>query len=310
MKDKKVVFMGTPEFSVPILEMLIKETNVILVVSQPDKEIGRKKEITFSPIKKLALENNIEVFQPIKIRKDFEYILEKEPDIIITCAYGQLIPVELLEYPKYKAINVHASLLPKLRGGAPIHHAIIDGLEETGITIMYMAEKMDDGDIISQAKLKIEDTDNVGTLSDKLSLLGQRLLKETLPSIFNRKNTRTRQDESKVTFGLNIKREEEKLDFKKTAKEVYNQIRGLNPWPLANAELDGQEIKIIEANICEKEEGNPGNIIEITKNSIIVKCLDKSIEITKLKPFGKKTMMAKDYLNGIKKEELIGKELK
>jgi len=310
MKNKKVVFMGTPEFAVPILEMLIKETNVILVVTQPDKEVGRKHELKFSPIKELALKNNIEVFQPLKIKQDYQLILEKNPDIIITCAYGQIVPNELLETPKYKAINVHASLLPKLRGGAPIHHAIIDGYKETGITIMYMSEKMDAGDIISQEKILIEDKDNVGTLHDKLSELGTKLLYETLPSIFNGTNNKIKQKEEDVTYGYNIKREEEKIDFNKTAEAIYNQIRGLNPWPLANAYLDDSEIKIIEANVVDGYSGKCGQIVDITKNSLIVKCKDKSLEINKIKPFGKKEMLVKDYINGIKKENLLNKEFR
>lgn len=308
MKEQKVVFMGTPDFAVPILEMLIKKTNVILVVTQPDKEVGRKKEKKYSPIKEVALKNNIEVYQPIKIKNEFEYILSKKPDIIITCAYGQIIPNELIEVPKYKAINVHASLLPKLRGGAPIHHAIIDGYKETGITIMYMSPKMDAGDIISQGKINIEQTDNVGTLHDKLSKLGEELLLETLPLIFDNKNKRIRQDESKVTYGYNITREEEKINFNKTAEEVYNQIRGLNPFPLAYAILNGEETKIVKAKINPNNKGEIGQIIEITKDSIIVKCKDQSIEITEIKPFGKKTMTVKDYLNGIKRANLLYKE--
>ena len=308
MKEQKVVFMGTPNFAVPILEMLIKKTNVILVVTQPDKEVGRKKEKKYSPIKEVALKNNIEVYQPIKIKNEFEYILSKKPDIIITCAYGQIIPNELIEVPKYKAINVHASLLPKLRGGAPIHHAIIDGYKETGITIMYMSPKMDAGDIISQGKINIEQTDNVGTLHDKLSKLGEELLLETLPLIFDNKNKRIRQDESKVTYGYNITREEEKINFNKTAEEVYNQIRGLNPFPLAYAILNGEETKIVKAKINPNNKGEIGQIIEITKDSIIVKCKDQSIEITEIKPFGKKTMTVKDYLNGIKRANLLYKE--
>lgn len=310
MKNKKVIFMGTPEFAVPILQMLIENTEVILVVTQPDKEVGRKKEKKFSPIKELALKNNIEVFQPIKIREDYEYILSKNPDIIITCAYGQIIPNALIETPEYSAINVHASLLPKLRGGAPIHHAIIDGYDKTGITIMYMSSKMDAGDIISQKEITINDKDNVGTLHDKLSKIGTELLKETLPLIFEQKNERIKQNEEEVTFGYNITREEEKIDFNKTAEQVYNQIRGLNPFPLAYAILNEEETKIIEANINEKTIGKVGKITEITKNSIIVKCKDKSIEITKIKPFGKRIMEVKDYLNGIKKEALINKEFR
>lgn len=310
MKNKKVIFMGTPEFAVPILQMLIENTEVLLVVTQPDKEVGRKKEKKFSPIKELAIKNNIETFQPIKIKEDYKYILEKNPDIIITCAYGQIIPNELIETPKYGAINVHASLLPKLRGGAPIHHAIIDGYKKTGITIMYMSSKMDAGDIISQKETIINEKENVGTLHDKLSKIGTELLKETLPTIFENKNKRIKQDENKVTFGYNITREEEKIDFNKTAKQVYNQIRGLNPFPLAYAILNKEETKIIEANINEKTIGKVGEITEITKNSIIVKCKDKSIEITKIKPFGKRIMEVKDYLNGIKKETLLNKEFK
>lgn len=310
MKNKKVIFMGTPEFAVPILQMLIENTEVLLVVTQPDKEVGRKKEKKFSPIKELAIKNNIETFQPIKIKEDYKYILEKNPDIIITCAYGQIIPNELIETPKYGAINVHASLLPKLRGGAPIHHAIIDGYKKTGITIMYMSSKMDAGDIISQKETIINEKENVGTLHDKLSKIGTELLKETLPLIFEQKNERIKQNEEEVTFGYNITREEEKIDFNKTAEQVYNQIRGLNPFPLAYAILNEEETKIIEANINEKTIGKVGEITEITKNSIIVKCKDKSIEITKIKPFGKRIMEVKDYLNGIKKEALINKEFK
>lgn len=310
MKNKKVIFMGTPEFAVPILQMLIENSEVVLVVTQPDKEVGRKKEKKFPPIKELAIKNNIETFQPIKIKEDYKYILEKNPDIIITCAYGQIIPNELIETPKYGAINVHASLLPKLRGGAPIHHAIIDGYKKTGITIMYMSSKMDAGDIISQKEITINEKENVGTLHDKLSKIGTELLKETLPLIFEQKNERIKQNEEEVTFGYNITREDEKIDFNKTADEVYNQIRGLNPFPLAYAILNEKEIKIIEANINERAIGKTGEITEITKNSIIVKCKDKSIEITKIKPFGKKIMEVKDYLNGIRKETLIKKEFK
>ena len=203
MKDKTVIFMGTPEFSVPILKKLIEETNVIAVVTQPDKTVGRKNELVFSPIKKEALAHNIQVFQPLKIRKEYDEIIALNPDIIITCAYGQIVPTEILNCPKYGCINVHASLLPKLRGGAPIHHAIIDGYEKTGITIMYMNEKMDEGDIITQVETIIADSDTTEKLHDRLSLLGKDLLIETLPSIFAGQNPRIfiRQDvKSSIKF--------------------------------------------------------------------------------------------------------------
>ncbi len=309
MKDKKVIFMGTPEFSVPVLEMLIENTNVIMVVTQPDKEVGRHKEMKASPVKECALKNGIEVYQPEKIKKEFEYILSKNPDIIITCAYGQIIPVELLETPKYKAINVHASLLPKLRGGSPLHRAIINGYTETGITIMYMAPGMDDGDIIKQESIKINDTDNVGIIHDKLSILGRNLLLKTLPDIFDGNITRTKQDENEVTFAYNIKREEELIDFNKTAKEVYNQIRGMYPFPVAYTNLDDNILKVCESKIGTLSNGIPGQIIKVYKDGLGVMCKDKEIIITRVKPSGKKEMNIKDFLNGKKNLKLEGKIL-
>jgi len=309
MKDKKVVFMGTPEFSVPVLEMLIENTNVIMVVTQPDSYVGRHHELTFSPVKKVAINNNIEVYQPEKIRKEYDHILEVNPDVIITCAYGQIIPKELLDAPKYKAINVHASLLPKLRGGSPLHRAILGDYHETGITIMYMAPGMDDGDIITQEKIEITDDDNVGTIHDKLSVLGSELLLKTLPSIFDGTNSRIKQDESEVTFAYNIKREEEKVDFNKTAREVFNHIRGLYPFPCAYTEINGEIVKLCESKIGESTNGEVSTITNIYKDSIGIKCSDKEILITRVKPSGKKEMSARDYINGRKIEELKGVKL-
>lgn len=307
MKNKKVVFMGTPLFAVPILNELIKNTNVILVVTQPDSFVGRNKELKYSPIKEVAIKNNIEVFQPIKIRNDYNRVLELNPDIIVTCAYGQIIPKELLYTPQYKAINVHASLLPKLRGGAPIHHAIIDGYKETGITIMYMNEKMDEGNIISQKSIQIEDRDNIGTLHDKLSEIGSKLLMETLPSIFNETNKSVEQDNEEATYGYVIKHEDELINFNKPMSDVYNQIRGLYPFPIGYAILEDEIIKILEAKKGNECKGIPGEIINIYKEGIGVKCLDKEIIITKLKPQGKNIMNATDYVNGKRKENLLGK---
>jgi len=306
MKNKRVVFMGTPEFSIPVLEMLIRETNVVLVVSQPDSYVGRHHELKFSPIKELALKNNIEVFQPTRIRDDYDRILEVNPDIIITCAYGQIIPDILLETPKYKAVNVHASLLPKLRGGSPLHKCIIDGYDKTGVTIMYMASGMDDGDIISQESISIEDSDNVGTIHDKLSVIGSELLFKTLPSIFNGTNDRIAQDESKVTFAYNIKREEEKLDFNKSAREVFNHIRGMYPFPVSYMILNDEIIKVCESKVGKEVNGEIGTITNIYSDGIGIKCNDKEIIITRLKPSGKKEMSVKDYLNGKRNEKLLG----
>ena len=304
--------MGTPDFSVPVLEGLIENYNVVGVVSQPDKEVGRKRILTPTPTKEVALKHNIPVIQPIKIRKEFQDVLDLKPDLIVTCAYGQIIPKEILDCPKLGCINVHGSLLPKLRGGAPIHHAIIDGYDETGITIMYMDEAMDSGDIISQRSIKIEDSDNVGILWNKMSLLGRDLLLETLPSIIDGTNERIKQDESLVTFGMNIKREEEHIDFNKTSREIFNQIRGLNPWPSANTILDDNEIKIYDSIIGDRTFNNKSNgeICDITKKGISVKTNDGEIILTEIKPFGKKRMDAVSFVNGIGKDKLIGKVLK
>ena len=309
MKDKKVIFMGTPEFSVPVLEMLIRETNVIMVVTQPDSYVGRHHELTFSPVKKVALEHNIEVYQPEKIRKEFDHVVEAKPDIVITCAYGQIIPKEILDAPKYKAVNVHASLLPKLRGGSPLHRAIMNDYKETGITIMFMAPGMDDGDIIKQESIKITDEDNVGTIHDKLCVLGSKLLLETLPSIFDGTNERITQDESEVTFAYNIKREEEKVDFTKSAREVFNHIRGLYPFPCAYTEINGEIVKLCESKIGTNTSGDVSTITNIYKDSIGIKCSDKEILITRVKPSGKKEMSARDFINGRKIEELKGVRL-
>ncbi len=309
MKDKRVVFMGTPEFSLKVLESLIENTNVVLVVSQPDSYVGRHHELKYTPVKELALKHNIEVFQPVKIREDYERILDVKPDIIITCAYGQIIPKILLDTPKYKAINVHASLLPKLRGGSPLHKCLIDGYTETGITIMYMDAQMDSGDIIKQRSIKITDEDNVGTIHDKLSVLGSELLIETLPSIFNGTNDRIKQDESEVTFAYNIKREEEKIDFNKTARDVFNQVRGLYPFPVAYTVINNEIVKICECKIGEKNSGEISTISNLYNDGIGVMCKDKEVIITRLKPSGKKEMSAKDYLNGKRNEKLLGVKL-
>ncbi|MBE6153750.1 MAG: methionyl-tRNA formyltransferase [Firmicutes bacterium] len=308
MQNIKVVFMGTPEFSVPVLEGLIENYDVIGVVTQPDKKVGRKQEIKFSSVKEVALKNNIKILQPEKIRTDYNSILELNPDIIITCAYGQIIPEEILNYPKYGCINVHASLLPKLRGGAPIHKSIIYGYDKTGITIMYMDKKMDSGDIISQEEIKIEDNFNTGVLHDKLSIIGKELLLKTLPHIISGDIKPVKQVEEEVTYAWNVSKEEEIIDFDKTTREVFNQIRGLNPFPGAYSILDDKVIKIYECRIGNNKSTNPGEIIEIYNDGIGVSTKDGEIIITKIKPFGKKMMDVKDYLNGIKdKKELLKK---
>lgn len=309
MNQLKILFMGTPEFSVNILQGLIENYNVVGVVTQPDKEVGRKHEIRFSPVKELALKNDIRVFQPKKIKVEYEELLKLSVDMIVTCAYGQIIPKELLDFPKYGCINVHASLLPKLRGGAPIHKAIINNHSRTGVTIMYMVEKMDAGDIISQIETPILPEDNVGLLHNRLSEMGTNLLLETIPNIVSGNIQPIKQNENEVTYAWNITREEEKIDFHKNTLDIYNQIRGLNPWPGAYAILDGVVVKIYASRISNsffttRKDGEIGKIYE---DGIGISTHDGEIIITELQFAGKRKMLAKDYLNGVDSKSLIGK---
>lgn len=308
MKNLKVVFMGTPEFAVPVLEKLIENTNVKLVVSQPDAYIGRKKILTPSPIKSLAIENNIETFTPYKIKEDYEKIIEVNPDIIITCAYGQIIPKVLLDLPKYKCINVHASLLPKYRGGSPIGKSIMEGDDQTGITIMYMAEGMDDGDIIKQKSINILDEDNIHTLSNKLSVLGAELLIETLPNILDGTFKQIKQDETKVTYAYTPKRSDELIDFNDNSKNIHNKIRALTPYTYCL--LDGKEMKIVSSIFLnDNPSGEIGQIVAVDKESFTVKCQEGTLKILEIIPYSKKQMKVRDYFNGVKKETLIGRYL-
>lgn len=308
MKDLKVVFMGTPEFCLPILKMLNDNFNVVGVVTQPDKEVGRKRIISFSPVKKLALSLGLKVLQPVKIKEDYNEIIGLNPDIIITCAYGQIVPEIILNAPKYGCINVHASLLPELRGGAPIHKAIIYGLKETGITIMYMDRGMDTGDMISKCVVKIEEDDTAESLHDKLRDSAVPLLLETLPKIIDGTNKREKQDNSKATYAYNISREEEYVDFNKNSKDIYNQIRGLNSWPGAYSVLEGKQIKLWTSKIYDnKLDVKPGTIISLDKEGMLVKTNDSGILITELQVSGKRKTHIKDFINGIKKEDYIGK---
>lgn len=308
MKNKNIVFMGTPDFSVPVLKMLIENTNVLLVVTQPDKIVGKDKTVSFNPVKKLALEENIPVFQPMRIRKEFEKLKNLDIDLIVTCAYGQIIPKEVLDMPKYGCINVHASILPKYRGSAPIQWCLFNNDDVTGVTIMYMDEGMDTGDIIKIKEIPILDSDNVGTLHDKLSKLGCDLLLEVLPTIFNKTNDRIKQGNN-YTMAPMIKREDERLDFNEEGKKIIGKIKGLNPWPLANIIINNQEIKVLEAEFVQKKVDNTGIIKEIDKKNLGITCKDGIIYLKKIKPSGKKVMEINSFLNGIDKEKYLNMEV-
>ena len=307
MKDIKVIFMGSPIFASIILDELIKKYNVIMVVCQPDREKDRKGNIIYSPCKKLAIENNIQVFQPLKIRDEYQKILDMNPDIIITAAYGQIIPDIVLNYPKYGAINVHGSLLPKLRGGAPIHHAIINGDKEIGVTIMYMDKRMDAGDIISQRAIPLTNDMNLDIAYEKLAIIGRDLLIETIPSIINGTNNRIHQDENEVTFGYNITKEEEKINFDDTSMNVYNKIRGLSSVPGAYAIINNKRMKVYSSTISDINSKNlPGVIEDIRNDGIYVNTKDYIIKLTDIKLEGKKRCPVHEFINGIKKEDYIG----
>lgn len=297
----KVVFMGTPDFSVPVLQTLLKDGyEVVAVVTQPDRPKGRKRVLTPPPVKVEALKHEIPVLQPEKIRLEEEYqqVLAYEPDLIVTAAFGQILPTPILEAPKYGCINVHASLLPELRGGAPIHYSILQGKPKTGVTIMYMVEKLDAGDILTQVEVPIEERDHVGTLHDKLSAAGAKLLSETIPSLVKGEITPVQQNDDEATFASNIKREQEKIDWARTGEEIYNHIRGLHPWPVAYTTADGQVMKIWWGEKVSAS-GKPGTVLSLEEDGFIVATGNETaIKVTELQPAGKKRMDAAQYLRG------------
>lgn len=312
MDKKKIVFMGTPKFAVPVLEMLIEKYGVDLVITQPDKKVGRKKVLTAPPVKVIAEEKGIKVLQPEKISGDEDVLAElKElnPDIIITAAYGQLVPETILEIPKYKCINVHGSLLPKLRGGAPIQYSILEDHGKTGITIMYMVKKLDAGDMISKVEVDILDSDNYESLHDKLSIAGRDLLKETLPNIFTGNIAPEKQDDSLATFARNILREDEKIDWNKSARQIFNQIRALDPTPGAFTYLDENVLKIWSSEVVDLEENfsskKVGTIIKQDKKHIYLLCGENTVlKVKELQISGKKRMPVVNFLSN--KKDYVG----
>ncbi len=293
----KIVFMGTPLFAVPILEKLNSVHDILLVVTQPDKPVGRKKVMSSSPVKEKAISLGIPVFQPIRLRNEYKAVLDLNPDLIITAAYGQMLPKALLN--AVEAINVHGSLLPKYRGGAPIQYALFDGLKETGITIMYMAYLMDSGDIIKQKSLKIDEEDNYDSLSYKLSLLGSQMILDAIDDFQANRIHRTPQNQEEVTFAYTLKRNDEKIDFNQTSSVIVNRIRGLSPEPGAYAYLKNNLIKFYRARISDiiDSEARPGTVIENNKK-LLIATLDGAVEILEIQVPGKRQMATSDFLNG------------
>ena len=308
MDKLKVVFMGTPLFSVNVLNALANNYDVVLVVTSPDAYVGRKKILTPCPVKRRAIELGIPVISPVKVSVDYGDIVNAKPDVIITCAYGQIVSKDILDIPKYGCINIHASLLPKYRGGAPIHYALINGEEETGVTLMYMNEGMDTGDMLVSERIKIEDNDNIESLTNKLSIIASKMIIKYLPSLIDGTNNRVKQDISKVTFSPIITREDEHLDFNVTAREIFNRYRMLSPNPLPNIKIDDVEYKIAECKIVDAS-GKVSTVVSKDKNSFTIMAKDKGIMVLKIKPIGKNIMNVKDFFNGYH-DEIVGKEVK
>lgn len=299
----KIIFMGTPDFAVPVLDAISKHNDeIILVVTQPDRPKGRKKIPEPSPVKKWAIERGIEVFQPEKIRKPeaVAYMQSKTVDAIVVAAFGQILPQEILDIPKYGCINVHASLLPKYRGASPIQYAVINGDKTTGVTIMKMGPGLDDGDILSQAEIPIEKDDTGGTMFDKLSVLGGELLVKTLEGIEDGTVKPRPQDPNKATHVGMIKKEDGNIDFKKKSSEIVNLVRGMDPWPSAFTFYKGKMIKIWKAEACEfdSRDYEPGTIFVQDKNTLLVSTLDGAIKVLELQEEGRKRMAISSFLAG------------
>lgn len=298
----KIIFMGTPEFAVYSLEVL-KERNdeVLLVVSQEDKPKGRGKKLQMTPVKEKALEYGYEVFQPKKLREEesVEKLKALEPDLIVVTAFGQILTKEILDIPKYGCINVHASLLPKFRGAAPINFAIIEGEQKTGITTMYMAQGLDTGDMILKDEIEITSEDTAGTLHDKLAALSQKTLRETLDLIENGNAPRTVQDDSLSNYAPMMSKELGHLDFSKDAVSIINLSRGVDPWPSSYAKLDGEVVKLFNMKLGNKTENkNYGEIVAVSSEYIEVVAFDRTVFIYEVQFPNKKRMPVREYLKG------------
>lgn len=297
----RVVFMGTPDFSVPALENIAKRYEVVAVVTQQDRPKGRGHKMQYTPVKEKAIELEIPVYQPKRVKDpEFVDILKTlKPDVIVVIAFGQILSKEILELPKYGCINVHASLLPKYRGAAPIQWAVINGDKKSGVTTMYMAEGLDTGDIIDTSEIVLDEKETGGSLFDKLADLGGKLILNTLDKLETGTATRTRQDDARSTYAVKITKELGKIDFTKSAVEIERLIRGLNPWPSAFTYMDDKMLKIWNADVLEETvEEEPGTITEVNKKFIKVATGEGYLLLKEIQLEGKKRMDVTSFLNG------------
>ncbi|MCR1900571.1 methionyl-tRNA formyltransferase [Ligilactobacillus apodemi] len=310
-----VVFMGTPAFAAPILEGLINaDYDVKAVVTQPDRYTGRKRVLTASPVKQMAQKYDIPVLQPEKISgsEEMQKIIELAPDLIVTAAFGQFLPMKLIEAAKIGAINVHGSLLPKYRGGAPVQYAIMNGEQKTGVTIIYMVKKMDAGDMLAQAEMPIKKDDDTASIFSKMSILGRDTLLEMLPDLISGKLKATPQDETQVVFSPTIKPEEETLSLDMTAQQIDWKVRALRPAPGAYfADFKGKRTKLWDVEPVEmKSEFEPGVVAHVTKHELYLTAADHTVyRINVLQPAGKPKLKITDYLNGVGQGLKVGQKV-
>lgn len=307
----RVVFMGTPEFSVPTLESLIESDHeVIAVVTQPDKARGRGKAVQYTPVKEKALEYKIPVYQPVKVKNPefVEILKELMPDVIVVVAFGQILSKEILELPKYGCLNVHASLLPKLRGAAPIQWAVINGEERSGVTIMQMDVGLDTGDMLLKKELVLEPKETGGSLHDKLTVMGGPLILEALRQAEEGTLVREKQKDEESDYAKMLDKALGKIDFSQSAEKIERLVRGLNPWPSAYTSLNGKTLKIWDADVMEGQwEGEPGEVVAVTKDAMIVKTGRNYLAMKELQLEGKKRMDAGAFLRGY--EVVVGTKL-
>ncbi len=305
----RVIFMGTPDFAVPVLEAIIQAGHTVIgVYTQPDKPKGRGKSMQYTPVKEKALEHQIPVYQPVRVREPevIEEIRNLQPDIIIVVAFGQILPEELLAIPPYGCVNVHASLLPKYRGAAPIQRVIMDGEKESGVTTMYMAKGLDTGDMIEQLVVPIDAKETGGSYHDKLAEAGARLCISTMEKIEAGTAPRIPQDDSRSCYAHMLKKSMGELDFEQPAEVLERLVRGLNPWPSAYTQLQGKNLKIYEADVVEipeNQQREPGMITAVDKKSFTIQCNPGGLRVTQLQLEGKKRMNTDAFLLGFTVEE-------
>ncbi len=300
-QDIRTIFMGTPDFALQTLQGLIDAgCNLVGVYTQPDRPKGRGKQLAAPPVKELALQHDIPVYQPLKLRQP-EAVAELEalaPDLIIVVAYGQILPKSVLDIPRYGCINVHASLLPRYRGAAPINKAIIDGETETGITTMYMDVGLDTGDMLIKKSLPIGPQETAGELHDRLAVLGRETMEETLQQLCAGTLQREVQDDDQSTYASMMKKEDGRIDWNRPTEEVHNQIRGLDPWPGAYTSLDGELLKLARTSPEDTAGGKPGSIISADNNGVSIACGTGTLLVKELQLAGRKRLAAADFLRG------------